>query len=201
MLYEVITDWHYWRIHTVCSVVFSMREKLAPQIKNGKILQRNIYSIACSIIQKILAHWTGNHFSNRITSYNVCYTKLLRNDITNAENQLSELYNKGEKAFALYTGENSYYLLVLKDKNVIKSLLPQMSDAYCQLDVSILHSLVLERLFGIDKENMANQKNLIYTRNFNEAISAVDNKLANCSFILNPTRVVEIKDVALASVV
>lgn len=75
------------------------------------------------------------------------------NDITNAENQLSELYNKGEKAFALYTGENSYYLLVLKDKNVIKSLLPQMSDAYCQLDVSILHSLVLERLFGIDKEN------------------------------------------------
>ena len=31
------------------------------------------------------------------------------------------------------------------------------------LDVSILHSLVLERLLGIDTENMASQKNLTYT--------------------------------------
>ena len=42
--------------------------------------------------------------------------------------------------------------MVLKNKNEVKKLLRDMSDAYCQLDVSILHSLVLERIFGIDKE-------------------------------------------------
>ncbi len=114
------------------------------------------------------------------------------------EAKLSELYEKNEKAFALYTGGDAYTLMVLKNNNAVKTLLPHMSDAYCQLDVSLLHSLVLERIFGIDKENMANQINLTYTRNFDEAISAVQNGSANCTFILNPTRVTEIRDVALA---
>ncbi len=122
----------------------------------------------------------------------------LQDDISTAEEKLLVLYNEGKKAFALYTGGKKYYLLVLKDTEVMKKLLPNMSDAYCQLDVSILHSLVLERLFGIDKENMANQKNLTYTKILDEAIKAVDDKKANCAFILNPTRVSEIRDVALA---
>ena len=124
---------------------------------------------------------------------------LLENDINTAEGKLAILYNEDKKAFALYTGDKKYYLLVLKDTEIMKKLLPDMSDAYCQLDVSILHSLVLERLFGIDKENMANQKNLTYTKILDEAIKAVDDKNANCAFILNPTRVSEIRDVALAS--
>jgi len=119
--------------------------------------------------------------------------------LDNLEASLANLYKNGEKAFALYAGENGYYLLVLKEKDIIKSFLPSMSDAYCHLDVSILHSLVLERIFGIDKENMANQINLTYTRDFNEAINTVKSKNANCAFILNPTRVSEIRDVALAS--
>ena len=53
--------------------------------------------------------------------------------------------------------------------------------------------------FGIDKENMANQKNLRYTRSLAEALEAVDSGEADCSFILNPTKVEEIRDVALAN--
>ncbi len=122
-----------------------------------------------------------------------------KNSSKKVENYLKSLYNDGKSSFALYTGDNKYYVLTLKDKTVIKELLDDMSESYCSLDVTVLHSLVLERLFGIDKENMANQKNLTYTKIIDEAIEAVDNKLANCSFILNPTRVQEIKDVALAS--
>ena len=77
-------------------------------------------------------------------------------------------------------------------------LMPGASAALQHLDVSILHTLVLERIFGIDKENMANQKNLTYTRAPGEAIAAVDEGKANCAFLLNPTRVDEIRDVALA---
>ena len=120
-------------------------------------------------------------------------------NVTEIEGKLADLYKKNEKAYALYTGGDSYTLMVLKDKNAIKAFLPEMSESYCQLDVSILHSLVLERIFGIDKENMANQSNLTYTRDFNEAILAVQSGKANCSFILSPTRVSEIRDVALAS--
>ena len=112
---------------------------------------------------------------------------------------LNTLYFDGKKAFAMYTGAGKCYVMSLKDNNAVKEFLPEMSDAYCGLDVSVLHNLVLERIFGIDKENMANQKNLTYTRSLSEALEAVDAGSADCSFILNPTKVEEIRDVALAN--
>ncbi len=111
---------------------------------------------------------------------------------------LNTLYFEGKKAFAMYAGCGKCYVMTLKDNNAVKQFLPEMSDAYCGLDVSVLHNLVLERIFGIDKENMANQKNLTYTRSLEEALEAVDIYDADCAFILNPTKVSEIRDVALA---
>lgn len=109
---------------------------------------------------------------------------------------LEEAYKNGEKAFVMFTGDNNYTLLKLKDISVMDSLLPEGCKALRRLDVSVLHTLVLERIFGIDKENMANQVNLTYTRSADEALAAVDGKRANCCFLLNPTRVEEIKEVA-----
>ena len=112
---------------------------------------------------------------------------------------LNKFYDEGKKAFAAYLGFGKCYVMTLKDETAVKKLLPEMSDAYCGLDVTVLHSLVLERILGIDKENMANQKNITYTRSRQEALEAVDFENADCSFILNPTKVSEIRDVALAS--
>ena len=62
----------------------------------------------------------------------------------------------------------------------------------------MLHLLILERFLGIDKENMANQRNLSYTRDAGEAFDAVAQGKADCAFLLNATRVAEIADVAAA---
>ena len=97
-----------------------------------------------------------------------------------------------------YTGKDRWTLLVLKDMDAVRKLLPQASAATQGLDVTVLHSLVLEKIFGIDKENMAQQINLTYTRDFQEAITSVEKKESQCAFILNPTRVTEIRDVAAA---
>ena len=45
---------------------------------------------------------------------------------------------------------------------------------------------------------MANQKSLIYTRSIDEAVELVKNGDASCSFILNSTKVQQIKAVSLA---
>ena len=119
-------------------------------------------------------------------------------DVSNAESKLKELYNEGKKAFAFYSGDKGYNLLVLRDEKVIEELLPNKSRATQGLDVTVLHTLVLEKIFGIDAENMAKQINLTYTRLFDEAIESVDTGKAQCAFILNPTRVTEIRDVAAA---
>ncbi|MVB10903.1 hypothetical protein CAFE_16040 [Caprobacter fermentans] len=112
--------------------------------------------------------------------------------------KLDALYRQGKKAFACYCGGEEWTLLVLKDEAVMARLLPEKSEAYRGLDVSVLHSLILERLLGIDRENMANQKNLVYTRSMEEAIASVQTGESQCAFLLNPTRVQEIRDVAAA---
>lgn len=112
-----------------------------------------------------------------------------------SEKALENLYQEGQHAFALYSGRE-WTVLTLKDPAVMEALLPGTSPAYRTLDVSILHSLVLERLLGIDKENMASQKNLTYTRSAEEAQRSVDQGESQCCFLLNPTRVEEIGQVA-----
>lgn len=121
-----------------------------------------------------------------------------RTDISTIEGELNALYQQGKKAFAFYTGKDRWTLLVLKDMDAVRKLLPQASAATQGLDVTVLHSLVLEKIFGIDKENMAQQINLTYTRDFQEAITSVEKAESQCAFILNPTRVTEIRDVAAA---
>ncbi|MGE4282274.1 MAG: DUF1015 domain-containing protein [Clostridia bacterium] len=124
--------------------------------------------------------------------------------VGNAENPISDeleqqlaTRNK-EKVFGLYTGKDYCYVLTLKNLDVMVEMLTDKSAAYRNLDVSILHTLILEKILGIDKENMANQKNLAYTRNPEEAIEWIKNGDFQCSFMLNATKVYEIKDVSLA---
>ena len=118
--------------------------------------------------------------------------------VNTAEEALSKLYAENKKAFAMYAGGDEYTLFVLRDISVMDKKLPDLSPASRQLDVAILHTLILEEFLGIDKENMAQQINLTYTKTFDEAIEKVRSGEFQCSFILNPTRVTEIRDVAAA---
>ena len=112
--------------------------------------------------------------------------------------------NKDKKAYVFCAGNKEYYSVLLEDsegaKKRISELCPGKSEAYKNLDVTVLHSLILEEIFGIDKENMANQVNLTYTRDTDEAISLADaDNEFDCAFIINATKVSEIRDVAAAN--
>lgn len=120
---------------------------------------------------------------------------LPQGSLRQSQETLESLYREGRHAFALYAG-GAYTVLALRDPQVMADLLPDKSPAYRLLDVSVLHSLVLERHLHIDKENMANQKNLTYTRSAEEAVASVDQGESQCCFLLNPTRVEEIGQVA-----
>ncbi|MBE7012308.1 MAG: DUF1015 domain-containing protein [Ruminococcaceae bacterium] len=104
-----------------------------------------------------------------------------------------------DKCFALYTGKDYYYRFELKNKNAIDNYITDKSQAYKNLDVTLLHTLVLERFLGIDQNNMANQKNLSYTRDAKEAIEKVQSGEYQCSFLINATNVSDIKEISLAN--
>ena len=122
-------------------------------------------------------------------------------DKSEIEPRMKNAYDAGQKAFVFVykNGDRmNYALLILKDAAVMEEFMPEKSEASRGLDVSVLHTLILERALGIDRENMASQKNLTYTRDLNEALSTVESDEMQCAFILNPTRVEEIGAVAAA---
>ena len=88
-------------------------------------------------------------------------------------------------------------LLTLRDREAVCERLPAHARSYCGLDVTMLHSLILEPLLGIDADNMARGENLVYTRDRAEAFRQVREGEAQCAFLLPPTAVEQIRDVSL----
>ncbi len=116
-------------------------------------------------------------------------------DITEVEETLGQYTHR--HAFAMYDGGEGFTLLVAKE-HVDEITYKDRSEAYARLDVTTLHTLILEKALGIDKENMAKQTNLRYTRSAQEAIDKVKSGECVLSFIINPTKIHEIKNVAQA---
>jgi uncharacterized protein (DUF1015 family) len=104
------------------------------------------------------------------------------------------------KSFGYYdNSEGWYYILALKDMSCLEKALSDKSPACRNLDVSILHLLILEKYFKIDARNMASQTNLSYTRDIKQALEWVNSNTNQCAFFLNPTQVNQIKEVSLAN--
>jgi uncharacterized protein (DUF1015 family) len=89
--------------------------------------------------------------------------------------------------------DGSYYLLRLKSPEIMAQIAPDRTEEWRMLDVSILHELLIERLMAISKEQVAAKENIDYHRDLDLAISNVDQGKAQCVFIMNPTRMSEVK--------
>ncbi len=100
-----------------------------------------------------------------------------------------------ERLFALYTGGDYYYLLKLKDLAFMDGSVPNKSDTYKHLNVTILHTLVLERYFGIMPDT-DNESKILYTRDAKDAVDLVKKGDYQCAFFLNPTTLSEIKEIS-----
>lgn len=100
-------------------------------------------------------------------------------------------------AFGLYAGDNKFYLLTLKDDINLSQMMPKdKSPAWQRLDVSILHTLIIEKHLGICGELRARADHITYTREEEGALDAVDRGEYQLAFFLNPTLVEEVTEVA-----
>ena len=66
------------------------------------------------------------------------------------------------------------------------------------LDVVHLHKCLLEGALGISEEAIRNQQNVTYIRDAAEAMAAVRNQRADVAFLMNPARMMQIRDIAFA---
>ncbi len=106
----------------------------------------------------------------------------------------------GKHAFAVFFKDGSIALLTLKSEATMKALLPgDRSDTWRNLDANVLHVALLEHILGIDAEKLALQTNVKYYREVEEGLKALSSdEKGNALFVMNPTKVSEVRDVAVA---
>ncbi|MDO8885686.1 DUF1015 domain-containing protein [Candidatus Oleimmundimicrobium sp.] len=110
--------------------------------------------------------------------------------------RLSAEFNKTH-AFGIYPGTNKYHLLILKDENIMDKLIPsEHSQDWKKLDITILHSLLIEKIIGIKDKNLIKHKSIKFTPDENEALELVDKGEYKIALLVNPTKVEEVRAVA-----
>jgi len=112
---------------------------------------------------------------------------------TIGKNIIKDLETKSDHKFALYC-KNQYYILTLKDVKVMDTLASDRSSTWRTLDVSILHKVVLEKLLDINENNL--EEYVKYTRVDREAIQFVEDGKFDFSFLMNATKIEELKAIA-----
>lgn len=113
----------------------------------------------------------------------------------NMSSKLYKEYLKKNTAFCLYI-EKELYLLVLKNKAILQKFI-KGSKAYRELDVTVLEYIIFKNILKFSTQDILEQKYLKYVKDLNETLKLVNDKKFTMAFIMNPTRVNQIKEVAL----
>lgn len=94
-------------------------------------------------------------------------------------------------------GAASPVSLDLRPELDLDRLLPDLSPKQRMLDVVILHRILLERCLGITEDAVRKQSHLTYFREMASAVDEVGVRGAQAAFLLNPTRIDQVVDIAL----
>ncbi len=111
------------------------------------------------------------------------------------------LAKKGEtkRVLGLFAGGRTFYFLTLRNESLMDRYFDAKAPkALRTLDVSVLHRAVLEDILKITPEAQEAQTNLKYVKNFDEPFEQVEAGKAQLAFVMNPTRMSEVRDVANA---
>ena len=93
-------------------------------------------------------------------------------------------------------GDRALRILRLRDRNVLTDALPDAPDSVRTVDVSILHALVLDRIFGLKPEEIRAGGNIEYTIDGKGALAAVAAGKAAGAFLMNPPTVHDVERVS-----
>ncbi len=112
---------------------------------------------------------------------------------TDRNNIVKDLNTGDLGTFGFYSSITAY-ILKLKSPDAMKEFMPDRSDEYRKLDVAILHTLLIEKVLGIEPEKI--EDHVKYERGAEETMRKVDSGAYQLALLMNPTRSEQVKDVA-----
>jgi uncharacterized protein (DUF1015 family) len=96
--------------------------------------------------------------------------------------------------FGMYLGHHQFYLLTLKDENMVDDLVAEEKPkAWKRLDTTILRATIIESILGVSQDN---EDKITYVKDAAAAVQMIDDNQGQVAFLLNPTKIEEITAIA-----
>jgi uncharacterized protein (DUF1015 family) len=111
-------------------------------------------------------------------------------------NWLAELAKEQGPAFVAVTRSGAF--LLRSKPEATAAALADVPERQRQLDLTHLHSIVLDRLLGLDAEKVREQTNIRYLRDADDAVEQVRRGEADVTFLTNPVTMEQLREVAFA---
>lgn len=87
---------------------------------------------------------------------------------------------------ASFKRDPRYLILRLKNKRIMQRLAKELSAPLRELDVTILHLLLMEHILGLSAEDQVKERVMSYTQDEDKVLQAVEKEGYMAAFILNP---------------
>ena len=113
-----------------------------------------------------------------------------------------ELESDPLPSFGFYA-DDKLFLLRLKNQKTMDAAAPDAPESWKVLDVSVLHTLIMDKLLGIDEGKLLRKENIVYSKSVDETLDWVKSGKdgAQCGFILRGTPMKQVRDIAEAGAV
>jgi len=89
-----------------------------------------------------------------------------------------------------------FYLLTLKSGVMERTFSNELPEVLRYLDVTVLTRLIFIEIFGFDNSKLDNESIITYSSSEKQAIEAAVSGKCDISFILNPTKIEQVRDIA-----
>lgn len=113
-----------------------------------------------------------------------------------ASDYLETLRKQSGTAFVAATRSGAYMLRSKPD--AAEAALAALPENQRQLDLSYLHTILLDKLLGLDAEKVREQTNIRYLRDATDAVEQAKNGEADLAFLTNPVTLEQLREVAFA---
>ena len=105
---------------------------------------------------------------------------------------------RGQKGTAFVAVSRTGAFLLGSKPDAIAGLISALPENQRQLDLTHLHSVILDKLLGLDAEKVREQTNIRYLRDAGEAVDQVKRGEADVAFLTNPVTMDQLREVAFA---
>ena len=103
-----------------------------------------------------------------------------------------------EKGTAFVAATRTGALLLRSNPEAVAGLLSSLPENQRQLDLTHLHTVILDKLLGLDQEKVREQTNIRYLRDAGQAVDQVKRGEADVAFLTNPVTMDQLREVAFA---